>query len=95
MVSFNLSVRLEKPAWLIAIPLAVGMLFLAHDNEVTAETYYYGLALLLLTACVFWLRFRKTPEERPLSFRVLSGFVVAAVCGIFLLYLMGVAAWFI
>jgi hypothetical protein len=86
--------RRERVAWLAAIPLAVAMLFLSNDYEVTTETYWCGASLFLLTGYVVWLRFRGRPVEKPLATKFFESFVLAIVCGVFLLYLMGVATWF-
>ena len=87
-----LSPKQELFCWLTGTSLAIALF--ARSFYVTTATYCYGLALLLVIAFLFWLRFRKNPARRPHWLRVIANSALVVLTVVSLLYGLGVATWY-
>jgi drug/metabolite transporter (DMT)-like permease len=90
----TLSSKQELFCWLFGGIAVLELFDNSHTFNVIAATYYYGFALLLVIAFLFWLKFRKRPTPEPKWLRTLANFVLVIVSATFVLYLLGVVTWY-
>lgn len=69
-------------------------LLLSHTFYVTSSTYVWGLVLLLISAFLFWLRFRRRMDTPKNWLTVISNICLCLLTLLVILYFLGVATWF-
>ena len=90
----TLSSKQELLCWLIGGIAAIGLFNYSDAFKLTAAACYYGLALLSVVVFLFFLKFRKRSTPAPMWLKILANFFLVIVTAIFLLYVVGIAAWY-
>ncbi len=88
------SPRQELFCWLVGALAVVGLFLHSNAFKLTLAASYHGLAMLLIVALLFWLKFRKKPAPEPKWLRILATVVLVIVTATFLLYAVGIATWY-
>ncbi|MCI0353292.1 MAG: hypothetical protein L0Z53_28060 [Acidobacteriales bacterium] len=90
----SLNAKHELFLWITGGVAAIAAFLLSHTSFVSAATYRYGLALFSIVALLFWLKFRRRIEPAPTWLRMTANSILAVLCMIVTLYLLGVATWY-
>ena len=84
----------ELACWLLGDVLVVFLFDNSHTFNVIPETYWWGLALVVVIAFLCWMRFRKRMSIAPRWLRILGNVSLVFVGAIFLIYLLGVVTYY-
>ncbi len=85
---------MELLLWLV-LALADVLVFLnSHTFYVIAITFWYGLILLLITAALFWLKFRSQREQPATWLRFTTSVILVFSVAVLVLYALGVLTYY-
>jgi len=89
-----LSAKHELFCWLAGSYLAMELFSRSHTASVTTETFYYGVALFGIVVFLFWLKLRQRTTPEPRWLKITASLILVILSVVFLIYLLGVAAYY-